>query len=111
MLTNSDPTIEQIISAMPDRFNPDAAGDLNAVIQFVLTGDNGGDYFATIKDRNCTLSSGRHPKPTLTLKMSTATYIDMVMGRETGQNAFFKRKLTYTGPINLVVKMHTFFTR
>ncbi|MCJ8307583.1 MAG: SCP2 sterol-binding domain-containing protein [Rhizobiaceae bacterium] len=111
MSLETDPTIEQIISAMPQRFNPDAAGDLDAVLQFILTGDDGGDYFATIRDRTCTLSNGRHPDPTLTFKMAASTYVDMVMGRESGQAAFFKRKLTYSGPINLVVKVHTFFNR
>ena len=107
----SDPTVEQIVSGMPQRFNPDAAGDLDAVIQFVLTGEGGGDYFAAIRERSCTLGNGRHPNPTLTFKMSAATYIDMVMGRETGQAAFFKRKLTFSGPLSLVVKVHTFFSR
>ncbi len=111
MPLDTDPTIEQIITAMPQRFNPDAAGGLDAVIQFVLTGSNGADYYAIIRDGACRLFEGRHQQPTLTLKMSTDTYVDMAMGRETGQNAFFKRKLTYKGPINLVVNLHKFFTR
>lgn len=106
---NNDPTIRQIIEGMPSRFNPDAAKGLNAILQFKLSGDNGEDFYAEISDANCKLQQGVHQKPSLTLKMSDRTYIDMVMGRITGQEAFFRRKLRYEGPISLAVKLHKFF--
>lgn len=106
---NSDPTIKQIILGMPSRFRPEAAHDLDAILQFRLSGDNGADFFAVIKDQACSLDLGIHHNPTMTLKMSAKTYVDMVMGRLTGQEAFFKRKLRYEGPISLAIKMHTFF--
>ncbi|MEM9731914.1 MAG: SCP2 sterol-binding domain-containing protein [Pseudomonadota bacterium] len=107
----SDPTIRQIIQGMPSRFNADAAGKLDCVLQFDLSGEQGGHYFATIKEGTCHLDEGTHEAPTLRLIMSDQTYIDMVMGRITGQQAFFKRKLRYVGPINLAIKLHTLFTR
>lgn len=110
MSLETDPTIEQIIKAMPQRFNADAAHNVDATIQFLLSGDNGGAYYATIKNGFCTLDPGHFNDPTLTLKMSTKTYVDMVMGRLTGQQAFFTRKLTYSGPISLVIRLHKFFS-
>lgn len=107
----SDPTIRQIIEAMPSRFNPQAAGSLDAVLQFDISGDQGGRFFATIREGHCRLDEGSHDTPTLRLSMSDQTYVDMVMGRLTGQQAFFKRKLRYDGPINLAIKLHTLFTR
>ena len=104
-----DPTVEQIIKGMPSRFVPDAAKGLNIVLQFKLSGEGGGDYFAVIKDDACTLYEGEHSEPTLTMRMSAQTYIDMVMGRITGQKAFFLRKLRYEGPISLAIKLHRFF--
>lgn len=104
-----EPTVSQIIEAMPHRFDPDAAGNMDAVIQFKLTGEDGGDYFAVIHDRTCSLNAGVHDDPSITLKMSAKTYIDMVMGRLTGQNAFFTRKLTYKGDISLAIRLHRLF--
>ncbi len=106
----NDPTVQQIIEAMPQRFNSQAAMDVEATIQFILSGEGGGNYFATINNGTCALTAGRLDNPTLTLKMSAQTYIDMVMGRLTGQNAFFTRKLTYKGPISLAIRLHKFFT-
>ncbi len=109
LTVNSDPTIEQIISGMPSRFRPEAARGLNAILQFKLSGDDGANFFATIKSDTCSLEQGIHANPTLTLKMSAQTYVDMVMGRLTGQEAFFRRKLRYEGPISLAIKLHQFF--
>ncbi len=105
----SDPTIDQIIDGMPSRFRPEAALGLDAVLQFRLTGDEGVDFFAIIKSEACSLTHGIHENPTLVLKMTTQTYVDMVMGRLTGQEAFFKRKLRYEGPISLAIRLHQFF--
>lgn len=105
----NDPTIEQIIEGMPSRFNPDAARDQNIILQFCLSGEVTHTFFAVIQDNICRLKTGLHEAPTLTLKMSSQTYIDMVMGRITGQEAFFKRKLRYEGPISLAIKLNKFF--
>ncbi|MEL6750580.1 MAG: SCP2 sterol-binding domain-containing protein [Pseudomonadota bacterium] len=110
MPNSSDPTVDQIIHAMPSRFNPEAAADVDAVIQFHLSGDDGGDYHATLRDGACAVGTGSHPQPTLTLRMSAQTYVDMVMDRTTGQAAFFARKLRFDGPISLVIRLHRFFT-
>lgn len=105
----NDPTIQQIIEGMPSRFNPKAAPGIDAVLQFKLSGDEGDIFFAKIQNDACELHRGEHENPTLTLKMSANTYVDMVMGRITGQEAFFKRKLFYQGPIALAVKLNRFF--
>ncbi|MFD0917813.1 SCP2 sterol-binding domain-containing protein [Pseudahrensia aquimaris] len=104
-----DPTIQQIIDAMPERFDPHAADGVDAVLQFNLTGEEARNFYAIIKDGACTLKIGQHGSPTMSMKMSAQTYVDMVMGRITGQEAFFRRKLTYRGPINLAIRIHRFF--
>ncbi|MEL7429220.1 MAG: SCP2 sterol-binding domain-containing protein [Pseudomonadota bacterium] len=104
-----DPSIDQIITGMPSRFRPENARGLDAVLQFRLTGEQAADFFATIANDQCSLNHGVHDNPTLTLKMSDETYIDMVMGRLSGQEAFFRRKLRYEGPISLAVRLHRFF--
>jgi len=109
MNSNPEPSVSQIINAMPERFNAEAAGSLDAVLQFCLKGEEGGDWFATIKDGYCTIEAGRHPEPTLSLFMSAKTYVAMAKGETTGQQAFFKRQLRFEGPIALAGRLHRFF--
>ena len=104
-----DPSLQQILAGMPSRFCPEAANGLSAVLQFRLTGEQETDFYATIADDTCVLAHGVHNNPTLTLKMPAETYIDMVMGRITGQEAFFRRRLRFDGPISLAVRIHRFF--
>jgi len=104
-----DPTIRQIIDGMPSRFDAQAAGDVDVVLQFHLSGPQGCDFYAAIADRACEVFDGVHPAPSCTMKMSDQTYVDMVMCRLTGQQAFFTRKLRYEGPITLAIRLHRFF--
>ena len=43
-------TIERLMSLMPKAFVPEKAGDLEAVIQFNLSGEGGGDWAVTISE-------------------------------------------------------------
>ena len=105
----SSPTIHQIIDAMPSRFNPVAAKGLAAILQFRIDGNPAVDFHAIIDNDQCETQPGVHDNPTLTLKMSSSTYVDMAMGRLSGQEAFFKRKLRYEGPITLAIRLHKLF--
>ena len=46
----TDLTARQIIEGKPDLFRPERAGRANAVVQFKLTGEGGGNWYVTIKD-------------------------------------------------------------
>jgi hypothetical protein len=46
----ADPTVKDIFTEMPNRFNPAAAKGMNSVIQYNLTGDDAAQYHAIIKD-------------------------------------------------------------
>lgn len=104
-----DPTIQQVIDGMPSRYNPDAVKGLKAVLQFKLSGDDPVNFHAIIDDDKCKTGTGIHDNPTLTLKMSSKTYMDLVMGRLSGQQAFFSRKMHMKGPLSLATKLNKLF--
>ncbi|MEM9667980.1 MAG: SCP2 sterol-binding domain-containing protein [Pseudomonadota bacterium] len=101
--------IRKLIGGMPSRFNKEAAQGLDAVFQFHLTGEGGGDFAILIKDQHCTIEEGANSNPTASVKMSTGTYVDLALGRVTGSQAFYKRKVRISGGLNLIIKMHTLF--
>ena len=55
----ADVTVKDIFKEMPNRFNADAAKGMDAVIQFNLTGDDGGQYYADHQGREAR-SKGRN---------------------------------------------------
>jgi putative sterol carrier protein len=102
-------TVKDIFREMPNRFNPDAAKGMNAVIQFNLTGDDGGQWHAVIKDGTIQVNEGQHASPNMTLTMAAKDYIDLTLGKLNGQMAFMQGKLKIAGDMGLAMKMQSLF--
>jgi len=102
-------TVKEIFELMPTRFNKDAAAGMNAVYQFDITGEGGGQWHADIVDGEITVSEGTHDSPNITLTMADQDYIDMVEGRLNGQMAFMSGKLKIKGDMSLAMKIGQLF--
>ena len=98
---------QQIFDAIPSRFNGAAAGGWNAVIQFALTGDGGGDWYVTVQNAACTVTAGKAEKPTATVRTSAQTWVGMVSGTVNPMNAFMSGQLTVQGNIGDVMKLQS----
>lgn len=102
-------TIAELMSKMPKAFLPEKAPGLDAVIQFKFTGDEAGEWFATIKDGACTVEQGAHPNPKMTLSADSADYIKIFTGELDGMQAFMQGKIKLAGDLNLAMKLMTMF--
>jgi len=105
----ADVTVKDIFKEMPNRFNADAAKGMDAVIQFNLTGDDGGQYYAVIKDGKLDVKEGTHASPKMTMTMAGKDYVDLTLGKLNGQMAFMQGKLKIAGDMGLAMKMQTLF--
>ncbi len=104
MLTPSD-----IFKEMPARFKADEAGDMNAVIQFDLSGDNGGKWYITIADGACTTEEGEADSPKATILMDASDYVDMSVGKLNAMAAFMSGKVKVEGDLSTVMKVQQIF--
>ncbi len=104
-------SLKAIIDAMPGRFNPDAAGSLDAVFQFDISGDQSGQWYLTVKDQTCKIDEGAHSGPSVTLTMGGNDFVDMMTGKLSGQAAFFAGKLRISGDLMLAQKLEGLFKR
>ena len=102
---------QEIFDQMGANINPDAAKGMNATIQFNLSGDNGGQWYVTIKDGTATVSEGTAPSANMTMTMAAQDYVDMTTGKLNGQMAFMSGKLKISGDMGLAMKMQTLFKR
>lgn len=103
--------VREIFRLMPEQLNEDTARGMNSVIQFNLTGEDGGTWYAEIADGSCTVCEGTHPAPNMTMTMSAADYVDMITGKLNGQMAFMSGKLKINGDMGLAMKMQSLFKR
>ena len=101
--------VKEVFSNMEKVFSPDAAKDLDAVIQYEITGEGGGDWQITIKDGACQIQEGKHASPTLTLNMSAETWLALVNKETNGMQAFMSGKLKASGDLMLAQKLEKIF--
>jgi putative sterol carrier protein len=104
-------TPKDIFAEMPNQLDANAAKGMNSTIQFNLSGDNGGQWYVTIKDGKAEVHEGTAPSANMTMSMSAQDYVDMTTGKLNGQMAFMSGKLKISGDMGLAMKMQTLFKR
>lgn len=105
----SDVTVKKMIDNHPKYFQPDLAEGLDVVIQYVLTGEEAGDYIITIKDGVCTTAIGLAEKPNMTLTADSQDFKDVLLGKVNGMQYFMMGKLKLAGDLNLAMKLTQIF--
>lgn len=101
--------IAQIFPVMAERLIPNKAEGVNAIIQFDLSGDNGGLYWLRISEGKCEAGQGQADNPKMTLKASADDYHAMVTGSLNPMQAFMSGKIKIQGDMSLAMKLQTMF--
>ena len=102
-------TPEILFSRMPKAFQPDKAQGVDAVIQFDLSGPQGGQWVATIKDGKCAVEKGKVENPKLTLMADAVDYVGIFTGKVNPMAAFGEGKIKLKGDLGLAMKLMNFF--
>lgn len=105
----SDFTVKELIFNHEKAFRADKATGVEAVIQYHLTGDEGGDFVINIKDGACTVEEGTTDQATMTLTADGRYFGDVLLGKEDGMKGFMQGKLKLAGDLNLAMKLTSFF--
>ena len=105
----TDVSVEQLVQNHEKAFKPEAAEGVEAVIQYHLTGDEGGDWVITIHEGKCTVGEGTLDNPTMTLTADAQDFKDVLTGKADGMQYFMQGKLKLAGDLNLALKLTTFF--
>lgn len=103
--------VREIFALMPAQLNTDVARGMNSVIQVVLSGDGGGQWCVSIVDGACSVSEGPAESANMTMSMSAADYVDMVIGKLSGEMALVGGKLKISGDPGVAIKMRSLFLR
>ena len=105
-------TPQHIFDQMPSALVPEKAGSTKAMIQFDLSGDQGGKWWVKIHDGQAESGKGDAPEtPTLTLLADAMDYVKISLGQLDGTAAFMQGKLKIKGDMGLAIKMASLFRR
>lgn len=103
------PSVDAYFDSLAARFDPSAAGDLDAVIQWSLSGARKRDHFAQVKAGRIEVSDGVHGAPTLAIEMTESDYLQMINGDLNGALAFSTGRGKLKGPVRLAMRMQRLF--
>lgn len=109
-MSDTEQAVQTIFEGMPSRLNENVAKGMDAVIQYDLSGDGGGQYHSTIKDCSCAIETGKHDNPDMTVSMAASDFVDMIEGRLDGMAAFMSGKLRIGGDMGLAMKLQNLFS-
>lgn len=103
-------SVKEVFNKMPESFNANAAKGLDAVFQFDITGEGGGNWNVTVKGGTCQVQEGKASSPTVTLTLSGETWLAMVNKQTNGMQAFMSGKLKLTGDMMLAQRIPDLFS-
>jgi putative sterol carrier protein len=103
------PSVSRLFDEMPNVFNAEKAGDMDATVQFDLSGEGGGQWYVSVAGGNCSVEQGTVDDPTSTIHMEASDYADMIAGKLDPMTAFIQQKVKVEGDLNVVMKFQTLF--
>jgi multimeric flavodoxin WrbA len=103
-------TCRELIQAMPLGFQPEAAGDLTADLQFEVHGEENFIAHLKISKGSCTYQGGPADKPSLVIKTPADVWLKISRGELSGQKAFMEGQYKVEGDMNLLLKLNRLFS-
>ncbi len=103
-------TCRELLKMMPRGFNAQAAGDLEAVIQFEVSQENFTAHLV-ISGGSCTHQEGPAQRPDLVIKTPAQVWLDISEGRKQGQAAFTAGEFTAEGDLGILLRLDKLFSR
>jgi acyl dehydratase/putative sterol carrier protein len=87
----------QVFAAMPGAFSAATAAGLKVVFQYLIPGT--GEWYCDVRSGSCSVSAGRHDRPTCTLEIAEDDFLKMINGTLLPMEAYTSGKLKITGDI------------
>ncbi|WP_406144121.1 SCP2 sterol-binding domain-containing protein [Streptomyces sp. NBC_01012] len=100
----------EVFGRMRQQFRPEAAGGLEALIRWKITGESDEVYETSIANGACTVHQGRSDaEPRTTLVMGDAEFLKLVSGNGNPVTMFMMRKLKVAGDVGLASGLTRYF--
>ena len=80
-----------------------AAKEIDAIYQFHVTGDNGGDWVVNLRD--CVVSGGESDEADCTITLAAEDFVGLVDGSVQGPALFMQGRLAIAGNMGLAMKL------
>src|SRR6266508_1255076 len=97
--------LQALMQQAVNAFQPEKAAGISAKIQFHITGNQGGDWVATIQNQKLSVEPGTTPNPNLTLGADTKDIFNVIGGKLNPMQAYMQGKVHIKGDMGLAMKL------
>ena len=94
-----------IINSVPGQINLEKAKGVQALVQFSISGEGGGDWGVTVDDGKVTVVPGQLAKPQLIIKAKASDAVNLLHGNLNPIGAFMTGKVKIIGDMALAMKL------
>lgn len=105
----SELTIPNLMTLLPDLFQPQRALGITAAINFVLSGPEGSDWAVNIRNQECAASPGKLEPADLTFNAEASDILAIFTGRLDPARALLSGKLRISGDMRLAMALTELF--
>jgi putative sterol carrier protein len=103
------PNIDEAMKASLRTFVSQQAKGWDRIIQYKITGPDGGYWYIAIKDGKYELKKGAHEKPDLEFEMDSDTFVALSKGEISAIGAFMQQKMKAKATTNDLMRMGQVF--
>jgi len=98
-------TCAEMFERMEEKFKEVKLPDIDGVFQFNVPGEDGGQWHAVCQGRSCRVSSGRYPRPDVTVTVNAENAVKLAEGRLNPALALLTRKVKVRGDMVLAARI------
>ena len=102
-------TLAEAYAGLRRIFQPQNTANIDVVIQFTLTGADGVDFYAVIRDQTLALEAGKPAAAKVKMTMDARDFLAMLSGTLSTTDAFASGKLKVGGNLIYAMKLATVF--
>jgi putative sterol carrier protein len=108
---NREALLGEIFRRMPERFDPERATDVAAVIEWQVTRPDGEPdrWQVVIRDGTCTAEAGGQAEPDVSFRVAPVDFVKLITGVEAGPKLFVFGRLRIRGNLMLAARMQSWF--
>jgi putative sterol carrier protein len=112
MQANRELILGQVFAQMADHIDPEAARQAEAVVEWRITGREGGGqdrYQVIVRKGECEIARDGDDAPAVTYTIGPVEFIRLVTGDKSGPELFMTGKLTIDGDLMLAAMVQSWF--
>jgi putative sterol carrier protein len=102
-------SVDKLIEGMPAAFDPAAAGELEAEVQFDISGEKGGKWVISINGGRCQVRRGEALSPTVTIESPGEVWVKIARGEIDRPKALMEGLYRVKGDMKVLSRMPQLF--